>query len=277
MYCVQHCASYFFVTIVRVFPNFRWDDEWASFPTHFKVFLCNDHILSPDAIRRTCVREESWGWSSDTRGIHTFGPKGPECWLWHMELHQAFLGEFAQDFLCRKLFVFLLFPPPFPTSTTSTYCKKGFKMQNHAKDIRLVPCRAWNPDFAPWLENGICMTSPDNGSLNIETMWLVLCHQNPWLRLAGKLRTQSLDPRGPHFFQTSAYPHTFVPRHLRLLDPVSWCSSGKASRSEMPAGAFSKVRAADIERQNQKMLCLLDPQQREWYRWANCFAFFLKL
>ena len=57
-----------------------------------------------DAIRRTAVREESWGWSSDTRGIHTFGPKGPECWLWHMELHQAFLGEFAQDFLCRIFF-----------------------------------------------------------------------------------------------------------------------------------------------------------------------------
>lgn len=206
--------------------------------------------------------------------IH-LGLKGPSagCGTWNCTRH--FWENLRRIFYAE--FFFLLFPPPFPTSTTSTYCKKGFKMQNHAKDIRLVPCRAWNPDFAPWLENGICMTSPDPGSLNIETMWLVLCHQNPWLRLAGKLRTQSLDPRGPHFFQTSAYPHTFVPRHLRLLDPVSWCSSGKASRSEMPAGAFSKVRAADIERQNQKMLCLLDPQQREWYRWANCFAFFLKL
>lgn len=53
----------------------------------------------------------AWGWSSDTRGIHTLGPKGPECWLWHMELHQAFLGEFAQvfyDFLCRKLCFFVV-------------------------------------------------------------------------------------------------------------------------------------------------------------------------
>ena len=156
MYCVQHCASYFFVTIVRVFPNFRWDDEWASFPTHFKVFLCNDHILSPDAIRRTCVREESWGWSSDTRGIHTFGPKGPECWLWHMELHQAFLGEFAQDFLCRKLLFFccslLLFQHQQHLHTVKrvSRCKIMQKISGwcHVGHGILILLRDWKMGFA---------------------------------------------------------------------------------------------------------------------------------
>ena len=218
--------------------------------------------LSPDTIRRTAVREDDP--VTPVASIH-LGLKGLSagCGTWNCTMH------FWENL--RKCFMifyagncFFVVPSSFSNINNIYTLKPCFKMQNHAKDTWLVPCRAWNPDFAPWLENGICMTSPDTGSLNIETMWLVLCHQNSWLRLAGKLRTQSLEP-GPHLFHTSACPHTFVPRHLRLLDPVSWCSSGKASRSEMPAGAFSKVRAADTERQNQKMLCLLDPQQQEWY------------